>query len=225
LAYSHQRLRSGEHYSASGNWRFGEDGPQQEARTPRLQSQPEISNTREGVIQEIFETEEEHLHLLHICMKMFVLPLRVQNSRSWIAGIPQSVARLLDWFDDIVNLHEQIYESLCLARDTMSPATDRVSESLRWFVLKIEVYQPYVVRVADVLQEIVNLTENTRSDLGQFIRLQQRSSGSQGWTFEKLLMLPINRLGSYQDLFAVGIVNYLSPVVVLTQFHISGCWI
>jgi len=66
---------------------------------------------------------------------------------------------LLDWFDDIVNLHEQIYQSLCSARDTQSPTTDRVSESLRCFVLKAEVYQPYLIRVIlpDVSEEFHSL--------------------------------------------------------------------
>jgi hypothetical protein len=61
----------------------------------------EVSQTREGVIQEIFETEEDLLHLLRICMRLFVIPLRVQNSRTWITGLPPTVARLLDWFDDM----------------------------------------------------------------------------------------------------------------------------
>lgn len=165
----------------------------------------ENPNTREAVIQEIFETEEELLRRFHICMRVFILPLRVQNSRSWIEGVPLNIARLLDWFDDIVNLHEQIYESLCSARDTMSPATDRVSESIRCFVLKVEIYQPYLVRLADVSQEIASLMENPRSDFGQFITIQQRSPECEGWSFERLLMLPVNRLAAYQDLFSVSL--------------------
>lgn len=167
----------------------------------------EAPKTREGVIQEIFESEEELLRLFHICMQVFILPLRAQNSRSWIAGVPPNVAKLLDWFDDIVNLHEQVYASLCLARDTMSPATDRVSESLRCFVLKVEVYQPYLVRLSDVSQEIMSLTRNPKDDLGQFINIQQRSAECEGWTFDRLLMLPVNRLAAYQDLFAVGFLH------------------
>lgn len=163
----------------------------------------ELRITREGVIQEIFETEEELLHLLRICLRMFIRPLRIQDTRSWIAGIPPTVARLLDWLDDIINLHEQVYDALCSARDTMSPATDRVSESLRWFVLKVEVYQPYLVRLADVRMEIRGIVEDKTSELGQFIRLQERERECQGWSLERLLMLPVKRLESYQDLFAV----------------------
>ncbi|KAF8966077.1 hypothetical protein BDZ97DRAFT_1993890, partial [Flammula alnicola] len=40
----------------------------------------ETSKTREAVIQEIFETEEDLLRLFHICMRMFILPLRVQKA-------------------------------------------------------------------------------------------------------------------------------------------------
>jgi hypothetical protein len=164
----------------------------------------EVPQTREGVIQEIFETEEDLLHLLRICMRLFVVPLRVQNSRTWISGVPPTIARLFDWFDDIVHLHEQIYGALCSARDTMSPATDRVSESLRWFVLRIEVYQPYLVRLADARMEIQEACEDQKCELGQFIRLQEMDQECQGWTLDRLLMLPVNRLASYQDLFAVS---------------------
>ncbi|CAA7264593.1 unnamed protein product [Cyclocybe aegerita] len=180
------------------HWEHPDIGPShQQTHVPQ-----EPARTREGVIQEIFESEEELLRLLHICMRMFVLPLRVANSQAWVAGVPPNIARLLDWFDDIVNLHEQIYASLCSARDTMSPATDRVSESLRCFVIKVEVYQPYLVRLADVSQEIVGLTQDERSDFGQFVLMQEREEECIGWSFERLLMLPVNRLAAYQDLFA-----------------------
>lgn len=184
--------------------------PEQSRKTTEefssVPGQPDSSEpllTREGVIQEIFETEEEMLRLLNKCVRLFILPLRVQNSRAWISGVPSAVARLLDWFDDIVNLHEQIYGALCSARDTMSPATDRVSESLRWFVLRVEVYQPYLVRLADVKQEIQGVIEDRKSELGQFIRLQEKQKECEGWTLGRLLMVPVNRLASYQDLFAV----------------------
>ena len=87
----------------------------------------------------------------------------------------------------------------------MSPATDRVSESIRCFVLKVEIYQPYLVRLADVSQEIASLMDNPKNDFGQFITIQQRSSECEGWSFERLLMLPVNRLAAYQDLFSVGL--------------------
>ena len=170
---------------------------------------PDVSQkvfmSREAVIQEIFETEEDLLRLLHICMQQFVLPLRVESSRSWITGVPRNVARLLDWFDDIVNLHEQIYQSLCSARDTQSPTTDRVSESLRCFVLKAEVYQPYLIRLPDVSEEISFLmTSSGESDFGQFVYLQEQTSECDGWSFQGLLMLPVHRLSAYQTLFSVG---------------------
>ena len=156
-------------------------------------------------MQEIFETEEDLLRLFHICVRLFIRPLRMQNSKSWITGVPPNVAKLFDWFDDIVTLHEEIYESLCLARDTMTPTTDRVSEVLRHFVLNAEVYQPYLVRLSDVSEEIMALTDSRNNDLGQFISLQQRQPECESWSLERLLMLPVNRLAAYQDLFAVGL--------------------
>ena len=179
---------------------------------------PDISRklftTREAVIQEIFVTEENLLRLLHICMQQFILPLRVDSSRSWIRGVPRNVARLLDWFDDIVNLHEQIYQSLCSARDTQSPTTDRVSESLRCFVLKAEVYQPYLIRLPDVSEEISFLmTGSGESDFGQFVNLQEQSPECDGWSFQGLLMLPVDRLSTYQTLFSVGYIS-LFPLIL-----------
>jgi hypothetical protein len=183
---------------------------------------PDISQkkftTREAVIQEIFESEENLLRLLHICMEQFILPLRVESSRSWITGVPRNVARLLDWFDDIVNLHEQIYESLCSARDTQSPTTDRVSESLRCFVLKAEVYQPYLIRLPDVSEEISFLmTGSGESDFGQFVNLQEQTSECNGWSFQGLLMLPVHRLSAYQTLFSVGFPLFLFFMKILSS--------
>ena len=175
-----------------------------------------VFRTREAVIQEIFETEENLLRLLHICMRQFVLPLRIESSRSWITGVPRNVARLLDWFDDIVNLHEQIYQSLCLARDTQSSTTDRVSESLRCFVLKAEVYQPYLIRLPDVSEEISLLMAGSgESDFGQFVNLQEQTSECDGWTFRSLLMLPVHRLSAYQTLFSVGLSLLLSSFMTI----------
>lgn len=183
--------------------------------TDGIPPEKEAMHTREGVMQEIFETEEELLRLFRICLRVFILPLRIQNSKAWIAGIPPNVAKLLDWFDDIVRLHEEIYQSLCLARDTMTPTTDRVSEFLRCFVLNAEVYQPYLVRLSDVSEEITTLTDAHNNDLGQFIAIQQRLPECEGWTLERLLMMPINRLAAYQDLFAVGL--HRSPL----SFHMK----
>ena len=171
-----------------------------------------VFGTREAVIQEIFESEENLLRLLHICMRQFILPLRVESSRSWITGVPRNIARLLDWFDDIVNLHEQIYQSLCSARDTQTSTTDRVSESLRCFVLKAEVYQPYLIRLPDVSEEISFLMTSGDSDFGQFVNLQEQNSECDGWTFKGLLMLPVHRLSAYQTLFSVGFSSSHSPL-------------
>ncbi|PPR07969.1 hypothetical protein CVT24_002648 [Panaeolus cyanescens] len=183
-------------------------------------STKQIHQTREAVIQELFESEETLLQLLHICVENFILPLRVQNSSTWIAGVPPSISRLLDWFDDIVHLHEGVYASLCAVRDIQTAESERVSEVLReCFILRVEVYMPYFMRVDDVLDEVVALvgrqyvTEEglvtnhagvgaRKSEFGQFILLQERMAECQGWTLDGLLRLPMRRLEAYQDLFA-----------------------
>jgi len=64
----------------------------------------------------------------------------------------------------------------------MLPSTDRVSESIRCFVYKVKIYQPYLVRLADVSQETASMMDNPKSDLGQFIAIQQRSPECEGFS-------------------------------------------
>jgi hypothetical protein len=52
--------------------------------------------------------------------------------------------------------------------------------------------------------EIQGALDDQKCELGQFIRLQEMNRECQGWTLERLLVLPVNRLASYQDLFAVS---------------------
>lgn len=71
------------------------------------------------------------------------------------------------------------------------------------FVGKLHIYQPYLVSLADVLEEVTALVADVHSDFGEFIRLEEKSLEGSGWTFEQLLMEPVNRLAVYQDLFSV----------------------
>ncbi|KAF9032347.1 Dbl homology domain-containing protein, partial [Panaeolus papilionaceus] len=192
-------------------------GPHTHIPSQNTDVQPQ---TREAVIQELFESEEALLRLLHICVNNFILPLRVQNSSAWISGVPSSISKLLDWFDDIVRLHEGIHAGLCAARDMQTAESERVSEVLReCFILRVEVYMPYFMRINDVLDEVATLVGRQcvneeglvannagvgarKSEFGQFILLQERTAECQGWTLDGLLRLPLRRLEVYQSLFA-----------------------
>lgn len=158
---------------------------------------------RVRLLGQLFGTEEVFISRLNICVEMFVLPLRMENSRVWIAGVPQSVARLLDWFEDILNLHVQLYQLLQSCQERRQPMSSIISTFLS-FVPRLEIYQPYLVRLADVTEEIVALMQNNKSDFGEFIRLQERSTAGEGWTLEKFLLEPVNRLAEYQNIISVS---------------------
>ncbi|KAF6742865.1 hypothetical protein DFP72DRAFT_935979 [Ephemerocybe angulata] len=161
-------------------------------------------SAREGIILEFIQTEEVFLTNTQLCVDFFILPIRTENSRSWIKGVPSSVSRLLDWYEDIVNLHLAVYQSL--ESSSSLQETDTVvaglANYLADFVGKLHVYQPYLVCLADVLEEVACLASDSNNDFGEFIRIQENLLKSKGWTFEQLLVEPVNRLGAYQDLFS-----------------------
>jgi hypothetical protein len=72
------------------------------------------------------------------------------------------------------------------------------------FVGRLHVYQPYLVNLGDVLEEVAELVEERTSDFGEFLRIQEGSLKNIGWTFERLLMEPVNRLAVYQEMFGVS---------------------
>lgn len=165
-------------------------------RAPRDDSTlPETA--RERVIQELRTTEETFVDRLQTCVRVFILPLRVQSSREWIVGVPANVSRLLDWFEDIVNLHLLILQALNTYRDRAWDLT----KSLRAFIPRLEIYQPYLVRLADVTEEIVVSMADESSNFGEFVNIQERTRECRGWNFEEFLMEPVHRLAAYQDLF------------------------
>jgi hypothetical protein len=159
---------------------------------------------RQEVLWEMHCTEEEFIDRLYSIIHLFILPLRVQNSKKWIIGVPTEVARLFDWLEDIVNLHTQILSALNSIREVQQPVVQTVAEVLRGFVPRLEVYQPYLVRLDDVLGMIRGfMTSNGGSDFGEFVKIQEKECGDE-WTLERLLGEPIIRLGIYPDFFRVS---------------------
>ena len=168
------------------------------------------------MIQELRTTEETFVDRLQTCVRVFILPLRVQSSREWIAGVPAHVSRLLDWFEDIVNLHLLILQALTTNRDNAWELT----ESLRTFVPRLEIYQPYLVRLADVTEEIVMSMADESSNFGEFVNIQERTRECRGWNFEGFLMEPVHRLAAYQDLFTVCVaILSLSDGLLMFSIH------
>ncbi|KAJ2936743.1 hypothetical protein H1R20_g340, partial [Candolleomyces eurysporus] len=181
--------------------------PQQTRRredgTANSQGRGYQQRSRDEIILEFYRSEETFLSNTHLCVDLFILPIRNENSKSWIGGVPPSISRLLDWYEDIVNLHLAISQSLesSAAMQEGDIVVSGLANYLVEFVGKLHVYQPYLVNLGDVLEEVAGLVEDGSSDFGEFLRIQEGSLKDVGWTFERLLMEPVNRLAVYQEMF------------------------
>jgi hypothetical protein len=69
-------------------------------------------------------------------------------------------------------------------------------------VSKLEIHQPYLVRVDDVTQLIKQMIEDPSSDFGEFVRIQSSASDCSG-PLPILLQKPVERLFKYPDYFKV----------------------
>lgn len=170
----------------------------------------EAEMQRQEVIWQLCETEETFVDRLNTVLRLFILPLRVQNSKTWISGVPTEVARFFDWLEDIANLHSQILSMLQTTRAGQYPVVERIAESLRPFVPRLEVYQPYLVRLVDVASTIGRLMQDNESDFGAFVQIQENAQDCEGWNLERYLVEPVNRLARYPDLIRVSLSYFIS---------------
>ena len=164
----------------------------------------EIEVERQEMIWLMHSSEQSFVSTCWRAIRLFIQPLRAQASRVWLDGIPDTIARLLDWFEDIVHAHAQLVSALHAARTAQFPVTLRVAETLRTAMSRMEVHQPYLVRIEGVVREIRAMRENRRSDFGEFIRLQERTEEAQGWTLDRFLLEPVGRLEGYGQRFYVS---------------------
>lgn len=165
---------------------------------------------RQEILWELYETEQTFADRLHSIVRLFVQPLRAQNRKSWIVGVPDDVARLFDWLEDIVNLHLEILAALQRARKGHYSMIDRVANSLKVLVPKLEVYQPYLARLEETTASIQRLIDDGENDFGEFVSIQEASTECDGGSLEQLLIEPVNRLGQYPDYFRVRIFGHLA---------------
>ncbi|KAL0948394.1 hypothetical protein HGRIS_010976 [Hohenbuehelia grisea] len=161
----------------------------------------ECEAQRQQLIWDICESEAAFVLRLQTTTRLFVVPLRAKHSNTWIAGVPLEVAKLLDWLDDITALHVQMLGAVQAARTAQYPVVDRIADVVCQYVPRLEVYQPYLVRLADVSALIDQQLEDDRSDFAQFIKMQQGSRECGGWTLQQLLADPVSRLAKYPDFF------------------------
>ncbi|KDQ57881.1 hypothetical protein JAAARDRAFT_85069, partial [Jaapia argillacea MUCL 33604] len=111
-------------------------------------------------------------------VRLFIQPLRAQvgikSEQDWILGVPSDVARLFDWFDDILNLHVQIHSAMRKLRAMDGdPIVQRVAEAFRIFVPRLEVYQPYLARVEAIVDSISSMVQDRRSEFGEYVRMKE----------------------------------------------------
>ncbi|KAF8063386.1 hypothetical protein FPV67DRAFT_1782886 [Lyophyllum atratum] len=157
---------------------------------------------RQDLILEIYQTEEAFVKRLQVFVELLVLPLRVQDSKSWISGVPTEIARLFDWLEDIVVLHSQILSSLQSTRAAQYPVVERIAESIRPFVPRLEVYQPYLVKLGDAVTLIDQLMQDEHSDFGEFLHIQEAAPECDGWNFQSFLVEPVNLLYKLLEFFS-----------------------
>jgi len=167
-----------------------------------------IETKRQQIIREFCDSEETFVARLHVCVQLFILPLRVRNSKAWVDGVPSDIARFLDWFEDIANLHaHHIIPTLRnVQRAVAHPELNSVrciSEPLLTSIPRLEIYQPYLVRLSSIANAIGRMVRERDNDFGEFVAIQQRTPECGGWGLEDFLFEPMNRLTKYCDFFSV----------------------
>lgn len=163
---------------------------------------------RRKIICEFCDSEETFVARLHVCVQLFILPLRVRNSKAWVDGVPSDIARFLDWFEDIANLHARhIVPTLRnVQRAVAHPEQNSVrciSEPLLTLIPRLEIYQPYLVRLRSIANAVGRMVSERDNDFGEFVAIQQRTPECGGWGLEEFLFEPMNRLTKYCDFFSV----------------------
>lgn len=161
----------------------------------------EVEVRRQEIIWKLAESEATFVINLQNMVQLFILPLRVRSTKVWVSGVPDDVSRLFDWLEDIVHLHTKLSASLTGLRDVHDSDLQFVGDIFRPFMAKLEIYQPYLVKLEFVATRIEHLVAQEKSDIGDFIKLQERSSACKGWSLEKYLVEPVQRLSQYPDFF------------------------
>lgn len=164
---------------------------------------------RQEVIWELCETERSFVNGLRGVIQVFTLPLRTRNG-TWIKGVPVPVSRLLDWLDDIVHLHSQIYDALEEARSAQLPLVAKIADAFLPFVARLEVHQPYLVRFEAVTRQIDEMTTDPASDFGEFVRMQSSLPECGSLSLSSFLLKPVQRLMKYPLFFRVCLHLFLT---------------
>lgn len=174
-----------------------------------LDSYGGVEARRQRFVWEFTESEDSFVTQLQNMIQLFILPLRVRDTRVWVSGIPNDVTKLFDWLDDIVRVHAQLSSALASRQIVDHPRLEIISEVFRDFVSRLETYQPYLVKLEFTASVIDSLIHEGKNDFGDFIRLQEASERCQGWSLEKYLIEPVNRLAQYPEMFRASVDHIL----------------
>ena len=168
----------------------------------------EVEMQRQEVIFETCHTEALFVQRLRTVIRLFIRPLRAQDTSTWISGVPGSIARLFDWFEDIMNLHVELNTDLRNVRPDHLAVVERFAGMLRKYVPRFEVYQPYTIRVEGVLGQLRGESgdgaDGNWANFREFVGIQEHEDDCEGWSLQNLLLEPINRLVKCTELFQVG---------------------
>ncbi|EFP75418.2 uncharacterized protein PGTG_00749 [Puccinia graminis f. sp. tritici CRL 75-36-700-3] len=158
-----------------------------------------VEMRRQELIWELCETEHSFAMGLRQVIEIFAFPLRTPEG-AWISGVPTEVARLLDWLEDIVNLHSQMAfqaKTCCQYQTEALGLVVHISEVFLELTPKLEVYQPYLVRFSEVTAAIEEMVANVDSDFGEFVRMQSSLPECGRMSLTSFLLKPIQRLMKY----------------------------
>ncbi|KAG9103390.1 hypothetical protein FRC06_011133 [Ceratobasidium sp. 370] len=210
-----------------GSWRASLEDDQLGQLKATLDS---VELERQQAIWELHESEETYVGTLQTVLRLFVQPLRTQDQRQWISGLAPDVMRLFDWLDDITNLHEQLLSALDTQRQSDRSVLIDFSDTIRPFVPLMEVYQPYVVRVEQIIKHIVAMALDPESDFGEFVRMQSALPECSQVKLEDMLARPTQRLQDYVGIFQRILIltprthpDYLAAFSLLHAMHATVC--
>ena len=190
--------------SARPSWRSTIPPPVYDSFT-RLYGEVEMQ--RQELIFEISQTETLFVQRLRTVLRLFIRPLRAQDTSTWISGVPWSIARLFDWFEDIINLHVEINTELRHVRSDHHAVVERFASVFRKFVPRFEVYQPYITRLEEVLNHLRGESggdaDGNWANFREFVGIQELKEDCGGWTLKNLLLEPISHSSEYMEMLQV----------------------
>ena len=160
---------------------------------------------RQEVIWELCRTEEAFVNGLHGVIRVFCDPLCMPGGE-WIPGIPAQITDLFDWLADIAALHSTIASNMARYAASQGPLVMHIAQPFLATLTKLEVHQAYLIAFEGVNETIKRLVDDKSSELGEFIRIQQRLPDCGAMTLSSFLLKPVQRLMKFPLFFGVSAV-------------------